>query len=90
MKFWDFHTHKTGIRNIFNLSYTNSRRISQFDYLQPVTLSAHPWDSEDFSFSEFVTSYKYLKSRADLKIVGIGEIGIDRLRGALRRIKYHT
>ena len=82
MKFWDFHTHKTGKKNIFNLNYSSSKSIPTFNYIQAVTLSAHPWDSDRFNFSEFVSSYEYVKSREDLKIVGIGEIGIDRLRGA--------
>ena len=82
MNFWDFHTHNPGKRNIFNLNYLSSKNTPKFNYIQPITLSAHPWDSDRFNFSEFVSSYEYVQSREDLKIVGIGEIGLDRLRGA--------
>ena len=82
MNFWDFHTHNPGKRNILNLNYSSSKNTQRFSYIQPITLSAHPWDSDRFNLSEFVSSYEYVKSREDLKVVGIGEIGVDRLRGA--------
>ena len=78
----DFHTHYDRQRPLKN-SAENILRIVSVPLAEshlPLeenifpTLELHPWHGEDFSML-------YEETAADKKFIGIGEVGLDRLRG---------
>ena len=81
MKYFDFHSHKLGQFNCFNCDYKLVNELRLLDYIQPISLSSHPWSREKFNINDFIKAYEIVQKRSDLKLIAIGEIGIDRVRG---------
>jgi len=78
---YNAHSHKLGPRSVYNVNYKEMYQLKDIELNQLVSLSAHPWDLSDFSMNEFINAFNYLSSRRDLKIVALGEVGLDRKRG---------
>lgn len=78
MKFIDIHTHKkekdTNSTSVKSFEYT-----SNIDVSSPFTIGAHPWMLHNFNENNFFSTI--IKYKSDPNFMGVGEIGLDRLKG---------
>lgn len=88
--FLDFHTHKTtkeaGVQNIYNVILnTESMDDEHWKKQEAVSVGIHPWYIDPERLEE---EFAFLKEVAALAVVKcIGEVGIDKLRGADLRVQ---
>ena len=81
MRFIDFHTHTQQPQG-HSLSVC-SLRVNEIDRVEgdgPFTIGIHPWDSENDNLEIQLKKLRVLAN--DKRVIAVGEIGIDRLRGA--------
>ncbi|HOP03374.1 MAG TPA: TatD family hydrolase [Tenuifilaceae bacterium] len=81
MQFIDFHTH-TKKTNTDSLSVC-SLRVNEIDRIEgagPFTIGIHPWDSTNSNLDFQLKKLKELVHHS--RVLAVGEIGLDRLRGA--------
>ncbi|MDE7136460.1 MAG: TatD family hydrolase [Muribaculaceae bacterium] len=77
-KLLNFHSHNSDSR-IINISLSAYTDYIPADDRQLLTVGIHPWDSE----SEQLAEFGYLSTALnDKRVVALGEVGIDPLRGA--------
>jgi TatD DNase family protein len=85
----DAHSHRPGLTSCYNLNYQEIGLTKNLPDGQMVSISAHPWNSSSFNLDEFKKTYRYIQNLKKLKIIGIGEIGLDRLRGVAIKEQMH-
>lgn len=78
---YDAHSHSPGNNAVFNVDYKFAVQLPIFNSIQLISLGAHPWYIDNFDLKDFIGVFERLKKRSDIKIVAIGEIGLDRKRG---------
>jgi TatD DNase family protein len=80
MVYIDFHTHS--IKSIPNLVQVISVEVdnsSKLDFIKYCTAGVHPWNASISRLDEDITSIMKLLSNP--KFIGVGEIGLDKLKG---------
>lgn len=82
IKYIDFHNHSNRFdSNTFSVrSFFVEEFSSQMKDGLLCTVGIHPWQSANPNASEMLTALKLISKHPN--IIGIGEIGLDRLRGA--------
>lgn len=82
MKLINFHTHKPqfSANSICIVPYDVDNYLANTTNEYNITVGIHPWNTENSEVFSWIEKLKTLANQD--KIIGIGEIGLDRLKGA--------
>lgn len=76
------HSHFSGEGTVLSLDIQDVEKYPSFSAQQWVSLGFHPWFHQSVKKEDFIHILDHLMKRADFKIVAIGEVGLDRFKGA--------
>ena len=76
----NFHTHTVSSNNGISVQSLKSTELSKLKENGLFTIGVHPWESDRDDVDSVLNEIINLTSRPE--VIGIGEIGLDRLQGA--------
>jgi TatD DNase family protein len=81
MNFINFHSHKiVHLKNVIQISSLTVNEVFPDNLPQHCTVGIHPWQSADENVSYMLAKLEQISTEPN--VIAIGEVGLDRLRGA--------